>query len=64
MYNPEQFMFQPSTTFHHPSKVYNVVPGDFTHNGKLDLLVMSEGSTSYIMDMLVYPALPQGGFGA
>ena len=57
-------MFQPSITFHHPSKVYNVVPGDFTHNGKLDLLVMSEGSTSYIMDMLVYPALPQGGFGA
>ncbi|KAL1702182.1 hypothetical protein EV121DRAFT_262329 [Schizophyllum commune] len=62
LWNHEQFMFQPSTTFHHPSKVYNVVPGDFTHNGKLDLLVMSEGSTSYIMDMLVYPALPQGGF--
>ncbi|KAF8920648.1 hypothetical protein CPB85DRAFT_1272345 [Mucidula mucida] len=45
------------------SKDIQCVPGDFTHSGKLDLLVMSaSSSSSKAMDMFVYPALVTGGF--
>jgi integrin alpha FG-GAP repeat containing protein 1 len=57
------FVFKPSVSFRHPRKVLNVVPGDFTHTGKLDLLVMSESTTRNQMDMAIYPALVSGGFG-
>ncbi|KAJ7221636.1 hypothetical protein GGX14DRAFT_514588 [Mycena pura] len=59
---PEDFIFKASTPFKHPNAIYNVVPGDFTHSGKLDLLVMAKSSTSNQLDLSVYHALPGGGF--
>jgi integrin alpha FG-GAP repeat containing protein 1 len=52
-----------STSFHHPEPIYNVVPGDFTHDGKLDLLVMSQGTRQSELALSLYVALPEGGFG-
>lgn len=60
----EDFVFKSTTSFEHPHKIYNVVPGDFTHSGKLDLLVMAQSSTSNQIDLSLYPSLPGGGFGA
>jgi hypothetical protein len=60
----EEFTFKQSFSFKHPDKVYNVVPGDFTHSGKLDLLVMGPGRNSGTLNMRLYPALPGEGFGA
>ncbi|THU96321.1 integrin alpha N-terminal domain-containing protein [Dendrothele bispora CBS 962.96] len=62
LWNHEDFQFQKSTTFRHPGDVYNVVPGDFTHSGKLDLLIMSKSQTTGFLDLRVYPALPGDGF--
>lgn len=58
------FSFETSPAFKHPRRVLNVVPGDFTHTGKLDLLVMSEGESNGEIDLTLYPALVEGGFGA
>ncbi|KAJ7246549.1 hypothetical protein B0H12DRAFT_1203288 [Mycena haematopus] len=63
LWSHDNFVFQPSATFTHPHKIQNVVPGDFTHSGKLDLLVMAQSSTSNSqLDLSVYTALPGGGF--
>ncbi|KAH7099716.1 hypothetical protein BKA62DRAFT_709222 [Auriculariales sp. MPI-PUGE-AT-0066] len=40
-------------TITHPATILNVVPGDMTYDGKLDLLVMSEGDNQQI-SMTVY----------
>ncbi|KAF8061672.1 hypothetical protein FPV67DRAFT_1673289 [Lyophyllum atratum] len=56
------FVYQKSTSFRHPHKVENVVPGDFTHSGKLDLLVMSESQKKDQLEMTLYPASISGGF--
>ncbi|KAF9453642.1 hypothetical protein P691DRAFT_812990 [Macrolepiota fuliginosa MF-IS2] len=61
-WNHESFVFQEGNSFKHPSKVLNVVPGDFTHSGKQDILVMSKGRNGNEIDMLVYPLLPKDGF--
>lgn len=58
------FEFKESTSFRHPVVVENVVPGDFTHSGKLDLLVMGHSRAGSTIDMVLYPALPGGGFGS
>ncbi|KAJ3570120.1 hypothetical protein NP233_g4613 [Leucocoprinus birnbaumii] len=58
----EHFAFQEGQYFTHPTKVVNVVPGDFTHTGKLDLLVMSQGGNKDQLDMYVYPSIPNNGF--
>ncbi|KAF7294648.1 hypothetical protein MIND_01001600 [Mycena indigotica] len=63
LWNHEEFSYQSTPPIKHSDKVYNVVPGDFTHSGKLDLLVMSR-SSSQQLDLFVYPALPAGGFDA
>lgn len=63
LWSHEDFAFQQSATFRHNAKVINIVPGDFTHSGKLDLLVMSQSRASGLLDMSLYPALPGGGFG-
>lgn len=60
----EDYTFQKSSSFKHSSNVHNVVPGDFTHSGKLDLLIMSAGQSSGSLGLSVYPALTSGGFGA
>ncbi|KAJ7168406.1 hypothetical protein C8R43DRAFT_984269 [Mycena crocata] len=62
IWSHDDFIFKPSIPFQHPRKIYNVVPGDFTHSGKLDLLVMAQSSTSNQLDLSLYPALPSGGF--
>jgi integrin alpha FG-GAP repeat containing protein 1 len=59
----ENFYFKKSVSFKHPVKVYNVVPGDFTHDGTLDLLVMSESKTFNDVDMTLYPGSLDGLFG-
>ncbi|PFH53586.1 hypothetical protein AMATHDRAFT_137318 [Amanita thiersii Skay4041] len=56
------FNFYQSFSIHHPSKVLNVVPGDFRHTGKLDLLVMSPASSRSEIEMTLYPGLASGGF--
>jgi hypothetical protein len=61
--SPEDFTFKKSTSFRHPESIYNVVPGDFTHDGKLDLLVMSQGTRQSQLAISLYIALPEGGFG-
>ena len=61
---PELFSFVDAGAFKHNRKVLNVVPGDFTHSGKLDLLVMSQSRSSNELDLTLYPALTSGGFGA
>ncbi|KAJ7778659.1 hypothetical protein DFH07DRAFT_730793 [Mycena maculata] len=62
LWSHDDFTFQSTPSFQHPRKIYNVVPGDFTHSGKLDLLVMAQSSTSNQLDLSLYPALPGGGF--
>jgi len=57
-------MFREGEHFTHTAKVLNVVPGDFTHTGKLDLLVMSQGQNKDEIDMHVYQSIPNKGFGA
>jgi integrin alpha FG-GAP repeat containing protein 1 len=59
----EGFYFQKSASFTHPRRIYNVVPGDFTHDGMLDLLVMSESSTRNQLDMFLYVGSRSGRFG-
>lgn len=56
------FTFQRSASFRHPERIYNVVPGDYTHDGRLDLLVMSQGISSARLSLSIYPAMPGGGF--
>ncbi|KIK59028.1 hypothetical protein GYMLUDRAFT_74611 [Collybiopsis luxurians FD-317 M1] len=63
LWNHEAYTFQKSSSVKHHTLVYNVVPGDFTHSGKLDLLVMSgDLFTLRTLEHHVYPALTQGGF--
>lgn len=59
----ESFSFTDSYSIKHPSQVYNVVPGDFTHSGKLDLLVMSKSGSNSQIDLTLYPSLVGDGFG-
>ncbi|KAJ3731690.1 hypothetical protein DFJ43DRAFT_1132384 [Lentinula guzmanii] len=62
LWNHEEYTFQRSFSMKHTSNIYNVVPGDFTHSGKLDLLVMTGNWASGPLDLSVYPALTDGGF--
>jgi len=62
IWNHEDFIYKDSASFRHSRQIYNVVPGDFTHSGKLDLLVMSQSQTNDQLDMSLYPALVGGGF--
>ncbi|KAG6896961.1 hypothetical protein C0992_005022 [Termitomyces sp. T32_za158] len=59
---PAAFTYQEASSFRHPHRVQNIVPGDFTHSGKLDILVMSESQTKGQLDMILYPASLAGGF--
>ncbi|KAG9010523.1 hypothetical protein FRB94_010289 [Tulasnella sp. JGI-2019a] len=60
-WNHDDFFFYEKTILHFPTKVLNVVPGDFTHDGKLDLLVMSVSSdSSNQISMGMYLGTPDG----
>ena len=58
----DDFSFRRSASFRHPQRVYNVVPGDYTHDGKLDLLVVSQGASNTQLSLFVYTPTPGGGF--
>lgn len=64
-YSIETFQFHPPYQITLRRKVLNVVPGDFTRDGRLDLLVMAESTTSQsVLDMFLYLGVAGGGFGA
>lgn len=54
------FTFNRTATISRPEPVYNVVPGDFTHDGMLDLLIMGAGSTAPTLLMTLYPGIGGG----
>jgi integrin alpha FG-GAP repeat containing protein 1 len=56
------FTFHRSASFCHPQRVYNVVPGDYTHDGKLDVLVMAQGTSTGQLSRFIYPSMLGGGF--
>ncbi len=58
----DNFTFHRSASFRHPQRVYNVVPGDYTHDGKLDVLVMAQGTSTRQLSLSIYPSMPGGGF--
>ena len=60
----DDYTFVKSSIFHHPSKIRNVIPGDYNQDGKLDILVVSEGSRSSELAIQVYLGRAEGGFGA
>jgi len=48
----------------HNQRIVNVVPGDFTQSGRLDLLVMSQSPSSEgQLDLSLYRAAVGGGLG-
>jgi len=63
IFHQDSFSFVDGGSFKHPQKIYNVVPGDFTHSGKLDILVMSQSQSNNQLDLTLYPALAGDGFG-
>lgn len=63
LWSHDAFAFQKSSSFRHPEPISNVVPGDFTHDGKLDLLVMSQSiNQQNALDISLYMAVSGGGF--
>lgn len=58
---PEAFIFRDAAFISHNEQILNVVPGDFTHDGTLDLLVMSQGTGSQL-EMELYVGAPGNGF--
>ncbi|KAN0105511.1 hypothetical protein V8E52_010950 [Russula decolorans] len=62
LWDHDDFSFRRSASFRHPQRVYNIVPGDYTHDGKLDLLVMSQGASNTQLSLFVYTPMPGGGF--
>lgn len=62
--NQERFKYRTSTVLKHNQHIVNVVPGDFTQGGRLDLLVMSQSpSSNGQLDLFLYRAAVGGGLG-
>ena len=59
----EAYTFKKSSEFRHPQRVLNVIPGDFTQDGKLDLLVYGQSPASNGVSIQLYVALSKGHFG-
>ncbi|KAI5117253.1 hypothetical protein M0805_006416 [Coniferiporia weirii] len=62
LWDHDMFIFHDAASFSHQEQIYNVVPGDFTHDGSLDLLVMSRGSSPSEIKMELYVGSPGNGF--
>jgi integrin alpha FG-GAP repeat containing protein 1 len=60
LWSHDDFSFRRSASFRHPQRVYNVVPGDYTHNGRLDVLVMAQGTSSSQLSLSIYTSMPTG----
>jgi len=58
----DDFSFRRSASFRHPQRVYNVVPGDYTHDGRLDVLVMAQGASNQQLSLSIYTSMQSGGF--
>lgn len=61
-YLSEKYIFQKSFEQRHSSKIDNVIPSDFSYDGRLDLLVMNQESRSRTI-MSVYLNKGSGQFG-
>jgi len=60
----DAFSFQKVSSLRHPRPIHNVIPGDFTHDGKLDVLIMSSNrASSDRLDMTLYTGNRDGTFG-
>lgn len=59
----EEYTFKKSAVFRHPQRVYNVIPGDFTQDGRLDLLVLSQAASASQLAVQLYRAQSGGKFG-
>lgn len=59
----DDYAFRNAASFTNSEQIYNVVPGDFTHDGTLDLLVMSHGSPSTEIKMELHVGRAGSGFG-
>lgn len=57
----DAFVFEKSSQLRHPTLIYNVIPGDFTLDGKLDILVMSANSAT-TLNMALYMGNHDGTF--
>ncbi|KAF8558491.1 hypothetical protein OG21DRAFT_1405058 [Imleria badia] len=55
------FHFEKSSQLRHTTPIYNVIPGDFTLDGKLDILVMSANSAT-TLNMALYKGNHDGTF--
>ncbi|KAH9961067.1 hypothetical protein BC827DRAFT_354011 [Russula dissimulans] len=62
LWNHDDFSFHRSASFRHPQRVYNVVPGDYTHDGRLDVLVMAQGASNTQLSLSIYTPKSGGGF--
>ncbi|KAI6097916.1 hypothetical protein EV401DRAFT_2040044 [Pisolithus croceorrhizus] len=62
LWNHDEFVFQKASSIQHPSPISNVVPGDFTHDGKLDVLVMSGDTWRDTLSMTLYAGNNDGTF--
>ncbi|KZS98847.1 hypothetical protein SISNIDRAFT_403326 [Sistotremastrum niveocremeum HHB9708] len=56
------FKFSKSTQLHHDSPVHNVIPGDYDHDGRLDLLVMNQDTGRGRTALSIYLGSPNGVF--
>lgn len=59
----DAFIFKRAASFNRNDQVQNVIPGDFTHDGTLDLLVMTNGASPAEVSMQLYVGSPGNGFG-
>ncbi|KAH7914077.1 hypothetical protein BJ138DRAFT_1144581 [Hygrophoropsis aurantiaca] len=62
LWNRESYAFENVSSIRHSMPIYNVIPGDFTHDGKLDILVMSASAVHNQLDMDLYRGLHNGHF--
>ncbi|KZT70220.1 hypothetical protein DAEQUDRAFT_725861 [Daedalea quercina L-15889] len=62
LWDHEEYTFRKSAVFRHPQRVYNVIPGDFTQDGRLDLLVLSQAASASQLAIQLYRAQSGGGF--
>ncbi|KAI0781429.1 hypothetical protein BD413DRAFT_463176 [Trametes elegans] len=62
LWDHEDYVYKKSIVFRHPQKVHNVIPGDFTQDGRLDLLVYGQSTKTNDVSVELYVASPQGGY--
>ncbi len=56
-------MYKKMLTVKHPTKILNILPNDYNHDGRLDILVMSQDSGRNETTMSLYYSTAPGVFG-